>query len=90
LLSGSSLILSASYSLWVLNRLLFGNIKTWKRTQILKNANLSVICWPISFTDINRKEFRMFLPLIVLTIFIGIFPEFIMNLVKTSVFSKIV
>jgi NADH-quinone oxidoreductase subunit M len=66
---GSSLILGAGYSLWLSNRLLFGNIKY----DILK-----------TFKDFDRKDFWIFLPLIFLTIFLGIFPDCILNIIKSS------
>jgi len=62
----SGMVLGAAYSLWLLNRILFGNPK-----------NYSVV----AFKDITRFEFAILLPFIVLTFFLGIFPEFIANFV---------
>ena len=64
LVASTSIILSGVYSLWLFNRLAYGNIKT----QYIKQ-----------FVDMNEREFAVFIPLIFLTIFVGIFPDFLMN-----------
>lgn len=60
LLASSSLVLSAGYSLWLCNRLLFGNFK-----------HFSIIY----FSDLTRRETYLLLPFMFLTILIGIYPE---------------
>jgi NADH-quinone oxidoreductase subunit M len=64
LFCASSMVLGGGYSLWLLNRICFGNIK-----------NFSIQ----SFTDLNRLEFFCLLPFAVLTFLLGIFPEIITN-----------
>ena len=64
LVASTSIILSGVYSLWLFNRLAYGNIKT----QYIKQ-----------FVDMNEREFAVFVPLIFLTIFVGVFPDFLMN-----------
>ncbi len=54
------MVLGGAYSLWLLNRLLFGNIK-----------NFSII----EFNDLTRLEFYYLLPFGFLTVFFGLFPE---------------
>jgi len=66
LLSGSGMVLGAGYSLWLLNRLLFGNVKN------ISIANLK---------DLTRLEFYTLLPFVLLTFILGIYPEFIVNYV---------
>jgi NADH:ubiquinone oxidoreductase subunit 4 (subunit M) len=58
------MVLGAGYSLWLLNRILFGNVKTIS----------------IAFMkDLTRLEFYMLLPFVVLTFFLGVYPEIIIN-----------
>jgi NADH:ubiquinone oxidoreductase subunit 4 (subunit M) len=63
------MILGAGYSLWLCNRILFGNIK---------RNSISV------FRDLNRREFAMFLPFLFLTFLIGLYPDIILNFLKHS------
>jgi NADH-quinone oxidoreductase subunit M len=71
LLIGSGLVLSAGYSLWLCNRILFGNFK-----------NYSIIY----FKDLTRREFFVFFPFVFLTFLIGLYPEFVAVLTKSYVF----
>jgi proton-translocating NADH-quinone oxidoreductase chain M len=59
-LSAISMILGGAYSLWLLNRVIYGNLKI----QYIKN-----------YEDLNSRELLLFIPLIFSTFFIGIFPE---------------
>ena len=58
-LASLGIILSGAYSLWLFNRIAYGNIKI----NFIKN-----------FVDLNKREFMVFLPLVFLTIFLGIYP----------------
>lgn len=58
------MVLGAGYSLWLLNRLLFGNSK-----------NIAILY----FKDLTRLEFYLLLPFVFLTFLLGVFPEFIVN-----------
>jgi NADH:ubiquinone oxidoreductase subunit 4 (subunit M) len=60
------MVLGAGYSLWLLNRLLFGNPK-----------NLAVA----HLRDLTRLEFSILLPFILLTFILGVYPEFVVNYV---------
>lgn len=62
--SASGMVLGVGYSLWLLNKILFGNIKT----SSIKN-----------FKDLTRMEFFCLLPFLILTILLGLFPELIIN-----------
>lgn len=66
----TGIILGAGYSLWLYNRVAFGNL----RTTYIKE-----------FSDINKREFFVFLPLIVLTLFMGIYPEVFIKALHYSV-----
>jgi NADH-quinone oxidoreductase subunit M len=58
------MVLGAAYSLWLLNRILFGNIKKFSITE---------------YKDLNRIECYYLLPYAFLTIVFGLFPEFLIN-----------
>jgi NADH:ubiquinone oxidoreductase subunit 4 (subunit M) len=61
------MVLGAGYSLWLVNRLLFGNTK-----------NTS-----IKFSkDLTRLEFCILLPFIFLTFLLGVYPEIIINYIS--------
>jgi NADH-quinone oxidoreductase subunit M len=62
LFAASGMLLGGAYSLWLLNRLLFGNIKA-----------LSIN----TYSDITRIEFYYLLPYAILTILLGLYPELI-------------
>jgi NADH:ubiquinone oxidoreductase subunit 4 (subunit M) len=63
------MILGGGYSLWLFNRVAFGNIKV----QYMK-----------AFSDIDKREFATLLPLIVLTLVMGIYPEIFLDPMHSS------
>ena len=65
-----SMVLGAAYSMWLANRICFGNVKT-----------VSTIA---SF-DLSRREFFIIAPFIVLTFLLGVFPELILQTLHFSV-----
>lgn len=69
-LTSFSIILSACYSIWLLNRLGFGLLK---------------ISYFKAFQDISRREFWLLLPLSFLILLIGLFPNFFLNELHFSV-----
>jgi len=69
-LGATGIIIGGAYSLWLFNRIAFGNIKT-QYTQ--------------KFLDISPREFILFLPLIVGTIAIGIYPNIFLSSIHMSV-----
>jgi proton-translocating NADH-quinone oxidoreductase chain M len=56
----SGMVFGGAYSLWLLNRILFGNIKNFSITE---------------FQDLTRLEFFYLAPFAFLTVLLGIFPE---------------
>ena len=72
LLSGTGMVLGAAYSLWLCNRIGFGNIKTYSIFE---------------FYDLNRREFYVLLPFLFLTFLIGIYPEIIISYFRASIIS---
>jgi NADH-quinone oxidoreductase subunit M len=65
----TSVILCGAYSLWVYNRIAFGNLKT---------SNT------IIFKDLDLKEFTILFPLILLVFLMGIYPKFFINYLTLS------
>ena len=69
-LGATGIILGGAYSLWLLNRIAFGNIK---------------VQYYERFSDLNKREFFCFVPLIIGTFFLGIFPNTALNSMHISV-----
>lgn len=70
ILGSTGMVLGAAYSLWLYNRVAFGDLKI----QYIK-----------TYVDVNRREFMMFLPLVFLTLYLGIYPEIFLNPMHASV-----
>nr|YP_010704439.1 NADH dehydrogenase subunit 4 [Calypogeia neesiana]UYI31516.1 NADH dehydrogenase subunit 4 [Calypogeia neesiana]WCP19555.1 NADH dehydrogenase subunit 4 [Calypogeia neesiana] len=69
-LAALGMILGAAYSLWLYNRVVFGNFKP---NFLLK------------FSDLNRREVLIFLPFIAGVIWMGVYPEVFPECMHTSV-----
>ncbi len=65
----TGVVLAATYSLWLYRRIIFG---------ALIKDDLS------EMFDLTRREIIIFLPLIILTIFIGLYPKPILNIIEPS------
>jgi proton-translocating NADH-quinone oxidoreductase chain M len=65
----TGVVLCGAYSLWLYNRVIFGNLK---------------ITYTIQFKDINFREFSVLLPLLFFVIFMGIYPSFFSNVLHLS------
>jgi len=61
--SALSVILCGAYSLWLYNRIIFGNLK-------LNNTKI--------FSDVNKRELFVIFPLVLFLIFLGIFPKLVL------------
>jgi len=70
ILGATGMILGGTYSLWLFNRISYGNLKT----QFLGNK----------FLDLNKNEFYSLLPLIIGTLFMGIYPEIFLSSMHLS------
>lgn len=68
------MVLGAAYSVWLANRVLFGPLTTYIST----------------FTDMSRREFAVFLPLIILTIAAGVYPTPILDSILMSCLISVV
>ena len=73
-LGAIGMVLGGAYSLWLFNRISYGNLK---------------IQYLINFTDLNKREFFVLLPLILSTLFFGIYPIVLLNPMHTSVYNVI-
>ena len=69
-LASTGMVLGAAYSIWLWNRIACGNLKVY----FIK-----------TFADVNLREIHMFIPLIFLTFFLGIYPEVILDTLHMSV-----
>ena len=68
--AATGMVLGGGYALWLFNRMAFGNIKSQYQCQ---------------FVDLNTRELATFLPLIVLTLVMGIYPEIFLDPMHVSV-----
>lgn len=69
-IGATGMIIGGCYSLWLFNRIAYGNLKT----QYFKK-----------YLDLNKREFLMFVPLILGTIVMGLYPEIFLNSIHFSV-----
>jgi NADH:ubiquinone oxidoreductase subunit 4 (subunit M) len=69
-LGATGMVLGGGYSLWLYNRVAFGNLKV----QSVQ-----------AFSDINRRECFIQLPLVVGTLVMGIYPEVFLDTLHVSV-----
>ena len=63
-LGASTLVLGGIYSLWLLNRILYGNLK---------------IQYILSFSDLNKREVFVISPLAIATLGVGVYPDFFLG-----------
>ena len=69
-IGASGMIIGGCYSLWLFNRIAYGNLKTQYFNK---------------FLDLNKREFMTFLPLIIGTLVIGLLPNIFLNYIHMSV-----
>jgi proton-translocating NADH-quinone oxidoreductase chain M len=69
-ISATGMVLGGCYSLWLFNRIIYGNLKTQ---------------YILIFKDINKREFLIFLPLIIGTSIMGIYPKIFLTPIHMSV-----
>jgi proton-translocating NADH-quinone oxidoreductase chain M len=74
LIIGLSVIIGGSYSLWLYNRLIFGNIK---------------IYFMSNYSDLTFKEFSILFPLLVLVPIVGLNPYFILSFFQKTIYPLI-
>jgi proton-translocating NADH-quinone oxidoreductase chain M len=69
-LGATGIIIGGAYSLWLLNRIAFGNLK---------------VKYCRKFIDLNKKEFLCFVPLILGTLVLGLSPNIVLTTIHFSV-----
>lgn len=69
-LAATGVIWGAGYSIWLYNRVAYGNIRT---------SHISI------FRDIDRREFMVFAPCIFLSLLMGLYPEIFLNAMHVSI-----
>jgi NADH-quinone oxidoreductase subunit M len=69
-ISATSIVFGGCYSLWLFNRIVYGNLKT---------------IYIQHFEDLSHKDLFIFLPLFLGTFVLGIFPNLFLKTIKTSV-----
>lgn len=69
-LGATGVIIGGAYSLWLFNRIAYGNLKTQYTTM---------------FLDLSPREFVVFLPLVLGTIIVGIYPNVFLTTIHMSV-----
>ncbi len=77
-LGATGMILGGAYSLWLFNRVVYGNFKKDEGHFHLKY-----------FYDINRREFYVFLPLILGTLIMGIYPKIFLDILDASLYGLV-
>jgi proton-translocating NADH-quinone oxidoreductase chain M len=73
-LGATGVIISGAYSLWLFNRIVFGNVK---------NQYLN------KYIDLSLREFVVFLPLILGTLFVGVYPNIFLSSIHMSTYNLI-
>nr|NP_051127.1 NADH dehydrogenase subunit 4 [Cafeteria roenbergensis]AAF05778.1 NADH dehydrogenase subunit 4 [Cafeteria roenbergensis] len=68
IIASINMVTGAAYTLWALNRVNFGNLKSQ---------------YILSYGDVNRLEFYIFCLLVILMILMGIFPNFILGILHS-------
>ena len=70
IIGATGIVISGAYSLWLFNRIVYGNLKTQYLNQ---------------FIDLNLRELLIFLPLILGTLITGVYPNFFLTTIHISV-----
>jgi len=70
LLGATSMISGGCYSLWLFNRIIYGNLKTQYVT---------------SFLDLTKRDFFIIMPLCYGTFILGIFPNIFLSVIQMSI-----
>lgn len=72
ILSCFGVILCGAYSLWLYNRLIFGNLK---------------FTYTLQFNDLTVKEFFVLIPFFLLVLFMGLYPSFFSTYIHLAVYN---
>ena len=69
-IGATGMVFGGGYSLWLFNRIVYGNLKTQYVNQ---------------FCDMEKREFFVFLPLLLGTLFMGVYPEIFLDTMHISI-----
>jgi proton-translocating NADH-quinone oxidoreductase chain M len=69
IISALGVILCGAYSLWLYNRIIFGNLK---------------VNYTSNFSDLTIREFAILLPLLIFIVFMGIYPTFFSSFIHLA------
>jgi proton-translocating NADH-quinone oxidoreductase chain M len=69
-LASTGMVTGAGYSLWLCNRILFGSLSSQ---------------YIVQYIDINRREFAVLLPLLICTLWMGVYPELFLEPMHLSI-----
>jgi len=69
-IGATGMVLGGCYSLWLFNRISYGNLKTQ---------------YILYFVDLNKREFYIFLPFILGTFVMGVYPNIFLDSIHLSV-----
>jgi NADH-quinone oxidoreductase subunit M len=83
------MVLSAIYSIWLYNRLIFGEIKNFNINSFKYNF-FFYKKWFKKFSDINKRELYIIFPLILLNFILGIYPSLILNVTYISILNILI
>ena len=92
-LGATGIVLSAIYSLFLYNRLSYGNYSPYLRNTVKNTANIfgcasarkDTLVEPVK--DINRREYFLLIALLIPTVILGIFPNVLLEALHLSVSS---
>ena len=69
-LASTGMVLGAGYSLWLCNRVLFGPL---------------TVNYIKQYTDITRREFAVLIPLLLCTVWMGVYPEIFLDTMHLTI-----
>lgn len=72
ILAATGVVFGGAYSLWLYNRLIFGNLK---------------VSYTLKFKDLNLREFCILLPLLVLVFVMGVYPTLFLDSIHFSTYN---
>ena len=85
-LGATGIVLSAVYSIFLYNRLSYGDYSPYLKNNV-RDSNLEKVQGRGIIKDINRREFYLLLPLFAVTLALGLLPNFVLDALHLSVSS---
>ena len=85
-LGATGIVLSAVYSIFLYNRLSYGDYSPYLKNNV-RDSNLEKVQGRGIIKDINRREYFLLLALLIPTVILGIFPNVLLDSLHFSVSS---